>query len=233
MGTRQWPPGTFIELLTPPEQASLIYLGRQHAFHPGQHLVQEGQLSTGVYILISGCAKVTGNTVDGKLVTIDIRVAGDLIGEFATLDNGPRSNTVTAATRLTTRFVTQREFHRFLDSHPSAARAISRSITAKLRFSSGQRLDMRVSSTEVRLARVLAHLCERYGVPCPRGLLIDVPLSQREIADLIGSSPPNVQRAFAYLRRRGVVLTEYRRQLITDQPLLRRIADLRDPEVQG
>jgi CRP-like cAMP-binding protein len=222
-----------MELLSPEEQKALLDLGRQHSYQPGEHLVQEGQRSTGVYILESGCAKVTGNTIDGKLVTIDIRVAGDLVGEFATLDGGPRSNTVTAATRLNSRFVSQPDFHTFLDAHSSAARATSRSITAKLRFSSGQRLDMRVSSPEVRLARVLGHLCGR-----PRreedggGVLIAVQLSQHEIADLIGSSQPNVQRAFAYLRRRKVVDTEYRRQVILNPELLESIANLRDTDIQ-
>lgn len=233
MGKRQWPPGTFVGLLSQAERDCILTTGRERVFRPGEDLVQEGQRSTGVFILISGCAKVTGNTIDGKLVTIDIRVKGDLVGEFATIDNGPRSNTVTAATRLTTRFISQPDFNKFLDTHPSAARATSRSITAKIRFSSGQRLDMRVTSAKVRLARVLRHLASRFGTPHDEGLLIDVPLTQREIADLIGSSPPSVQRAFSYLRDRKVVLTRYRRQYITDMELLRAIADLRDPGIQG
>jgi CRP/FNR family cyclic AMP-dependent transcriptional regulator len=233
MSTQQWPRGTLIESLSPKEQAVLINLGRRQVFLPGQHLVQEGEVSTGVYVLISGCAKVTGNTIDGKLVVLDIRIAGDLVGEFAALDAAPRSSTVTAATRLTVRFIPQPEFHRLLDARPAVARAMSRSITLKIRFSTSQRLDMSVGLTEVRLARILGHLADRYGVPSPEGLLINVPLSQCEIADLVGSSQPNIQRAFAYLRRRNVVLTTYRRQVITNQGLLRRIADLRDAETRA
>jgi CRP-like cAMP-binding protein len=232
VGGQPWPRGTLLELLSPKEQATLTCLGGQQVFLPGQHLVQEGHESTGVYVIIFGCAKVTGNTIDGKLVMLDIRVAGDLVGEFAALDAAPRSSTVTAATRLTARFIPQPEFHRFLDAHPAAARAISRSIALKLRFSTSQRLDMSVGSTEVRLARILGYLSDRYGVPAPEGVVIDVPLSQCEIADLTGSSQPSIQRAFAYLRRRNVVLTRYRRQVIANQKLLRSIADLRDAEMR-
>lgn len=224
--------GTLIDFLSPQARAALISAGSQQYFQPGQHLMREGERSTGVYLLLSGCAKVTGNTIDGKLVTIDIRVAGDLVGEFATLDDGPRSSTVTAATSLAVRFISQPEFRRLLDAHPTVARAISQSMTAKLRSSTSRWLDTSIGSAEVRLARLLIDLSDRHGIPSPEGLLINVPLSQGEIADLIGVSQPSVQRAFAYLRHRAAVRTRYRRQLIADQELLRRIADLRDAEMQ-
>lgn len=228
MSTHRWPKETLIESLSPEDQARLLSLGKPHVFHAGQLLVREGQKATGVYLLISGCAKVTGNTIDGTRVTLDVRVAGDLVGEFAALDGAPRSSTVTAATLLTARLIPQPEFHKFLNDHPMVAYAVSRSIARKLRFSTSRRLDMSVGSTQVRLARVLAHLSDRYGEPRPEGLLIDVPLSQHEIADLAGASQPSIQRAFAYLRRRNVVITKYRRQVITNQELLWRIADLKE-----
>jgi CRP/FNR family transcriptional regulator, cyclic AMP receptor protein len=232
VGIQQWLPGTLIDFLSPQARAALISAGSRQDFQPGQHLVREGERSTGVYLLLSGCAKVTGNTIDGKLVTIDIRVAGDLVGEFAAFDGRPRSTTVTAATSVAVRFFSQPEFRRLLDAHPTVARATSQSMTTKLRSSTSRRLDTSVGSVEVRLARLLDYLSDRYGIPSPEGLLINVPLSQGEIADLIGASQPSVQRAFAYLRHRAAVRTRYRRQLIADQELLRRIADLRDAEMQ-
>jgi CRP/FNR family cyclic AMP-dependent transcriptional regulator len=218
--------------LSPRDQMTFLSLGSTSAFRPGEQLVSEGQQATCVYLLVTGCAKVTGTTIDGNRVMLDIRVAGDLVGEFAALDGALRSATVTAATRLATRYIPQADFHRFLDSHPVAARAVSRSIAVKLRFTTSQRLDMGVALTEVRLARVLECLGDLHGAPSPEGLLIDVPLSQSEIADLVGVSQPNLQRAFAYLRRREVVITRYRQQVITNRQLLRRIADMRDDDVK-
>jgi hypothetical protein len=121
---QQWPQGTLIDFLSPLARAALISAGSQQDFQPGQHLVREGERSTGVYLLLSDCAKVTGNTIDGKLVTIDIRVAGDLVGEFAALDGGLRSSTVTAATSVAVRFISQPEFRRLLSAHsPTSATA--------------------------------------------------------------------------------------------------------------
>jgi CRP/FNR family transcriptional regulator, cyclic AMP receptor protein len=233
MSTQRWSQGTLIDSLSPEEQDEFVGLGAPRVFRAGQHLVMEGQDATGVYVLVSGCAKVTGNTIDGTRVMLDIRVAGDLVGEFAAFDGVPRSNTVTAATPLAAQFIGFTEFHRFLNGHPATARAVSRSIASKLRFSTTQRLDMSVGLTEVRLARVLTYLSDRYGVPSPEGTLIDVPLNQEEIADFAGASQPNIQRAFAYLRRRNVVLTRYRQQIVVDQGLLRRIADMRDPDMKA
>jgi hypothetical protein len=41
------------------------------------------------------------------------------------------------------------------------------------------------------------------AVPSPAGERLGVPLNHGELADMTGSSQPDVQRAFAYLRSRG------------------------------
>jgi CRP-like cAMP-binding protein len=84
----------------------------------------------------------------------------------------------------------------------------------------------------VRLARVLDHLVESYATPCPEGLRIDVPLSQPELAALIGAAEPSLHRALAVLRGRGVLVTRYRRQIVRDRALLEAISRDADPEAR-
>jgi CRP-like cAMP-binding protein len=66
-------------------------------FPPGEHLVEEGATSGGFYVITEGEAVVTvgGNEV-ARLPT------GSYFGEVAVIDGGPRSATITAATRVNT-----------------------------------------------------------------------------------------------------------------------------------
>jgi CRP-like cAMP-binding protein len=71
------------------------------------------------------------------------------------------------------------------------------------------------------LALVLTYLMEAYGRRCPEGTRIDVPLSQPELASLIGASEPSLHRALAELRTREVIGTRYRRLVVRDVEALR------------
>ena len=210
---------------------SLIALGVPQEFPPGKNLIHQGERGTRVYVLLDGVAKITGNTIDGKSVLIDIRVSGELFGEMAVLDGGPRSATVTAATQMLTRCIGQGEFLGYLEAHPAAWREVARAFSAKVRLVTEYQLTASVGSVRIRLARLLIHLAGRCAVPSADGERLGVPLNHDEIAEMIGSSQPDVQRAFAYLRSRGAVRTAYRTQVITDRRLLTQIAEMTDIEL--
>jgi CRP/FNR family cyclic AMP-dependent transcriptional regulator len=55
-----------------------------------------------------------------------------------------------------------------------------------------------------------------FGKPDPRGLLIDVPLRQADLAALVGSSRPNVSRALETLRRAALIDVAQGRLLLLD-----------------
>jgi CRP/FNR family transcriptional regulator, cyclic AMP receptor protein len=224
----RWAPGTFLGSLATQDSASLVTLGAPQEFQPGKILIREGERATRVYVLLDGITKITGNTIDGKNILLDIRVGGELVGEMAALDDGPRSATVVAATHVLTRSITQAEFLCYLDGRPAAWREVARALSISLRLATEYQLTANVRAVRIRLARLLLHLTERCAVPCPGGERLGVPLNHGEIAEMIGSSQPDVQRAFAYLRSTGAVRTEYRTQVIADRRLLQQIADMAD-----
>ena len=229
---RRWPQGTLLDALDPRDRDALLARGALRVFAPGEPLITEGDAATDVFLLLDGCVKVVGHSVDGRAVLLSIRIGGDVVGELAALDNRPRLASVLAATKVTARVSAQSQFLAFLDARPEAARAVSRSIATKMRSITRHRVDVSGASVLVRLARVLEHLVESYSTPCPEGLRIDVPLSQPELAALIGAAEPSLHRALAFLRGRGVLVTRYRRQIVRDRALLEKISRDDDPEAR-
>lgn len=226
MHTPKCPP--FWDLLTPDEQAIIEKSGLRKSFRKGEFLMLEGQEGTGVHILASGYVKVTSFSTDGAEVMIDIQAAGDLVGEFAAIDGGLRSGTVTAAARVTSWLIPQREFIRLREEHPGIASAVDRAMIAKLRYNACQRTDLAPGRAFIRVCRVLVRLGDRYGEPCGEGLRdlrIKVAITQKEIASLAGCATATVQRSFSDLRNLGILTAGYRRQVITDEQRLRDIAD--------
>jgi CRP-like cAMP-binding protein len=69
---------------------------------------------------------------------------------------------------------------------------------------------------------VLVELAGAYGDESGE---IDVPLTQPELAALVGAAEPTVHRALANLRKERIVVTGYRRIVVCDRHRLAILAD--------
>ncbi|MGH3992583.1 MAG: Crp/Fnr family transcriptional regulator [Pseudonocardiaceae bacterium] len=220
MNTR-WPQGSLLGSLSQPEQAELLTLGAQRTVGRNEVLIHQAASGRDLYLLLRGCVKVLSTSAAGHTVLLAVRLAGDLVGELAALDGLPRSATVITAARTTLRSIGHVEFGAHLATRPAVAAAVHRSVVAKLRQATRFRSDTSGSSVLVRLARVLDLLGMSYGRESPAGVLVDVYLTQAELAALIGAAEVSVQRALGELRTRGLVRTGYRQLLIIDPDGLR------------
>ena len=64
---------------------------RELQFNKGQILFGRGDVGTHLYLVAEGQVRLAIATADGRELSFQIAVAGDLIGEIAVLDGGPRS----------------------------------------------------------------------------------------------------------------------------------------------
>lgn len=223
-GAPRWVAGTLLATLPGPVAAELAELGTGRVFAPGSVLLYQGELSAHVYLLLDGVVKVTATTQEGGFALLAIRAAGDLVGELAGLDGQPRSATVTAAGTVATRVITQSAFNDFLNRHADVGVALGRSVAGKLRWATRRRIDFGGCEVRVRLARVLVELAAAYGDRVPAGIRIGVPLTQPELAALVGAAEPTVHQALAMFRRSGVIETGYRSTTVLDLSALCSVA---------
>jgi CRP/FNR family cyclic AMP-dependent transcriptional regulator len=212
----QWPAGTLLAMLDEGDRGDLLALGTPRRLTRGELLIREGDTGDEVYVLLSGLVKVSGGTYDGHTTLLAIRVPGDVVGELAALDQGTRSATVQACGDLDVRAIGRSMFDAYLTAHPAAAAALQRAVAAKLRQATRSRVDLLGAPALIRLARILDRLASGHGRPVDGGRRIDVPLSEGELAAMIGSSVASVQRGLAELRRLGLITRTYRHTTVLD-----------------
>lgn len=218
-----WPANTLLGSLEKADRDALLALGTTQHHNRGETLTREGEIAADTFIILRGCVKVLGDTRDGHTTLLAIRASGDVIGELSAIDGWPRSATTVTAQPTVTIRIGVLALQSYLAQHPSAALAMHRSVAEKLRQATRLRIDLGGASVLVRLARILYNL-SIYGRECPEGLLIDVPLSQGELAALLGAAEPSVQRCLAELRREDLIVTGYRRLVIKDLERIRVLA---------
>ena len=224
MGSWRWPSSSLLGSLTESARRHLLTPGVTRQYRAGTVIIREGDASTHVIVLLDGVVKATGVTLEGKEALLAIRVGGDLVGEFAAFDEGPRSSTVTTCGVVVGRIIRQTEFLAALGGDAALDRAVNRSIVSKLRAANQRRVEFLSYDAPTRVARVLREIAVSYGDRSGNVIEIRWPLTQTELASLATVAEPTVQKALRNLREHAVITTGYRTLTIVDFAALDRIA---------
>jgi CRP/FNR family transcriptional regulator, cyclic AMP receptor protein len=221
-----WPPRSYLASLAESMRSELLALGPRRVFSPEQVFITEGDENRDVFVLVGGIVKVTATAASGAQKLIDMQVGGDTVGEMAALDGQRRSATVSAAGRVAAVQISSEDLIAFFQANPAASDAMTRMLSQRLRLKISQILDFGEFDARTRLARTLVALAEKCGSSAPGGVTLDMPLTQPELASLVGMSEPAVHKAMRVLRDGGAITTGYRRLVILDMVTLRAAAEL-------
>lgn len=213
----------FWSLLDDDARLALRRIGHLEAFAAKDHLLQENELTDHLLVVRRGCVKVTALSADGYQAVLAIRNAGDLLGEQAGLDGGPRSATLTALTTVEALIIPASAFRSAARDHSAIAAAMQQVLSARLRDADSQRTSTGGEAIQARLAALLLELGERYGRRSDSGaLLIALPLSQDDIAGLVLGSRRTVSRILEQWRGNGWVTTGRNRLVVENPDALKR-----------
>jgi CRP-like cAMP-binding protein len=215
---------TFLDALTEEEAADLHAAGRRRAYGPGVTLFHEGDDSGPVVVLLGGRVKVSTLGGGGREAIVAVRGPGDLIGELSAIDGGPRSATVTTLEPAEVLLVPGSAFAALLERHLRIALVLLRMVAGRLRYADSQQAQFATQDVVGRVAARLLELGDRFGVAEDGRIVIELPISQEELAAWTGSSREAVSKALQQLRALHVLETGRKRITVLDAEALRRRA---------
>jgi CRP-like cAMP-binding protein len=221
----------FWQELQESERIALRAAGRIREYATGALLCSQGADPDHVLVILDGWVKVTAGRADGHEVMLAIRGPHDTIGESGWLNGRPRSANVKALGRVRALAVPAEQFAGFLNSHAHAAQVLARVMVGRM-DDADRRMTSQVGTSGPKLlALLLLDLAERYGAPGADGsVTLPLPLTQHELATMIGRARETVARALTVWRRDGVVLTRRMRIVIMDVDALREVAEREDDD---
>lgn len=217
------PDSGFWGLLGDDDRHALKVEARLRTFPDSAMLCLEGEPSTHVFILTAGWVRIITSESDGREVLTGLRGEGDIVGELAQVV-GYRTATVRATGAVRALVIGAERFEAFLDMHARAARVYRRVMAEYQHAAHDSRRGVTVPNGARRLARLLLDLAEKHGKHTDEGVVTALPLSQEDLASLIGSSRSTVTRALSDWRTRRIIATRQRHITILDQITLQRIA---------
>jgi CRP-like cAMP-binding protein len=193
-------------------------------FARGAALFHERQPSDRVAMLLAGRVKLYSTTVDGREVLFEVRGPGELLGELGSIDGRPRSASALALEPVEALVVPAADFRSIIERSPRAAVHLLGVVAGRLREADRRRVEYAAFDTVGRVAARLVELAGRYGEPGPEGVLIDLTITQEELAGWTGASREAVSKALHQLRGLGWIETGRRRIRVLDLEELRRRA---------
>jgi CRP/FNR family cyclic AMP-dependent transcriptional regulator len=171
-------------------------------FKRGEVLVEQGQKSDALYILLTGRARVMTSDSRGREVILATLSQGDYLGEMSIIDNEPHSATVRAEVQTDVLTLGRAEFARCLTENASMSLVVMRGLVKRLRHADRKIESLALLDVYGRVAHALLD----FAVPDAQGqLLIKEKISRQDLAKMVGASREMVSRVMKDLEERGFI----------------------------
>ncbi len=169
----------------------------------GERIVQQGEKSDALSIILSGRARVLmTDTGNGREVILATLQSGDYFGEMSLIDNDVHSASVEAETQTDVLELGRSEFLRSLAESAPMAYGIMRGLVQRLRHADRKIGSLALMSVYGRVANVLLDAAKL----APAGdMIIRDKLSRQDIAKMVGASREMVSRVMKDFEEQGFV----------------------------
>lgn len=164
-------------------------------------LINEGDSSDALYIVLSGRVKVFSTNAEGKEVVIAIHGPGEYVGELA-LDGGTRSASVMTLEPTTCSVVSGANLREFIAANPGFATHLVHKLIRSVRQATDSVKSLALEDVYSRIVRLLADLSDSLEGGQRQ---VRERLTQQDIADRVGASREMVSRIFKDLALGGYV----------------------------
>lgn len=189
-------------------------------FSPSQVIFHLGDPGGLLYLISKGKVKISHTTTEGQEVVLAILGTGDFFGELALLDDSPRSATAIALEVTETWTLHREEFMHYLTDNPEFALHVLKTLARHIRRLNTQLADIFFLDLPGRLARTLLQLAEQYGTYTTEGTVINLSLTQTDLAEMTGATRVSVNKALGRFRRNGWIHVTGRTLTVRDRKAL-------------
>ncbi len=183
----------------------------------GEILFRQGDPAESMYLLKMGSVKLWKLAEDGHELILDIRRAGDVLGESVLIEEGEYPVGATCLAPTLTCGVDRATFERLVVAHPQVGLAVIRNLSRRIDALTGKLDALAEPTLEERLYRVLVNVAQQVGTAVPGGWNIAFPLTHEEIGFLVGAHRVSITRALKKLKDTGRVRTKGRYLFVTSE----------------
>jgi CRP/FNR family cyclic AMP-dependent transcriptional regulator len=198
--------------------------GSRHLFATGETVFAPTPDPHSVYVLEQGRIRILRISSSGDEVTLGYVSDGEVFGELPGFGDHPRESFAIARTPSSVWKIPLALFRDWLQTKPTVSMAITRQMGDRMKRVESRVENLVFGDVRERLATVLLELAADFGRPNGASCVIDIGVSQGELATLIGATRQSVNGAISALKDEGLVRLAGQRTELLDMEQLRQIA---------
>lgn len=204
-----------LDAMSADDRTRILDAARRRAFRRGEVVFREGDRADGMYLIESGRFAAEISTAEGERAVLNVLGPGDFFGELALVDSGQpdRTATIAALTPGQTLTLTAPAFATLRQEHPAVERLLVAALAQRVDQLSGRLLEALYTPVDRRVYRRLLDLARIFA---DRAGEVVIPLSQEDLATMVGASRPTVNQVLQRLVAIDVIALGRRQITIRD-----------------
>ena len=209
--------------LTPEETDQLLRRSTPRRLKKGETLYHEGRRINGVYCIGSGIVKIFKTGFDGKEQILMFARKGDIIGYRSVLANELACTTAKMIEDGLLCFIPADLLLEFVKNNTSFSYEIMKMACKELGSANQYITDLAQKSVRERLAEILLHLADKFGIN--EDTLLNIILTREELANIVGTATESVIRLLSEFKHSGLIELQGRKIRILDKEGLKHISN--------
>ncbi len=195
----------------------------ERSFKRGERIFDEGQEAEHLYVMVQGLVKILVSSRHGDEMVLDTVRPPESFGELALIDGGPRSASAEAISATKLLVISRSSWLDLISERPALRGILLRSLGQMIRRLTEQAADLVMLDVHSRVAKLLILLAEERGRPDGDGLILDLEMTQSDLADMVGGSRQTVNQALHGFEKRGYLDLRGKQIFIRSPEDLRRL----------
>lgn len=213
------------EGMTIPDLEKVVQAGQTRTLESGAFLFHQGDPARTLFVLGEGRVKLIQFTPEGQQVIIRYIGPGETFAVLAVLREGDYPIAAQVVLDCVVLCWERAVMKRLMDEIPRLERNALSIMADRVREFQDRVRELSTERVERRIARALLRLMEHAGREVTEGLLIDMPLSRQDLAEISGTTLFTVSRTLKDWEELGVVKLGRARVTVTDPVKLAIIAE--------
>ncbi|MFC4320687.1 Crp/Fnr family transcriptional regulator [Litchfieldia salsa] len=172
----------------------------------GTFLFQEGMTARELYIVLSGRVKISKLSSDGRELSLRICTRDEIVGELTLFSEDAKyifNANVEEDGEVAV--INKDELERKLFENSKLAFEFMKWMSDHFRKTQTKFRDLVLFGKKGALYSTLVRMTNSYGVPTEKGILIDLTLTNQELANFCATTRESVNRMLNELRNKGII----------------------------
>jgi CRP/FNR family transcriptional regulator len=205
--------------LDPEEVEALSHEALRKKSNKGESLFLQGDSADEMFLIKGGRIKLSKVHEDGTELTLDIRKAGDFVGENMFSEEGQYPVSAYCLEDTLTCGFSRSQFEELILKHPKVGLQVIKNLSERVSWLTSRVGSLAVTNIEDRLYRVLRSVAKEHGTISTTGVVIQFPLTHEDLSFLTGAHRVSITRAMKALKESGKIIHEGKRLILPSQKM--------------